>query len=431
MHLTEAEKIERHRMFTVPAHLRTTDLGPEIIPQTVYIASDADRGAVAELLSERRAPELIRYVSDQGLYNQIRPSLEFAYESSATKQFHDFRRHGGGYGVNPFRCTSSAPQRTADLTRATSQACEACMDFAYAVVFGVSSDDDDFAGLIVKLNRDGRRNQKAKRNLAGFFRTAVNNKAVDLFRHIASRDGGIARIDADRVPGDLSPEAKEIVAMLVNKLNDSKCVSIPLSALSDFYATAYGCNTTTAIKCVRDILKNAATVLSRVRTNGGDWWMKRVIEPLERNCATPFLFGAHYDTGTDRPRELIDVIGGEVPIAPGQESADSLPAGGGFPFIDDESTLLSRLRRAQGQIMESFDSAAYAADPEGERARVLELAQAEIGAVVSLNAPAELSCHALTRAEVRRLAAEWADDLVASVGARGAGAREAGVHRRA
>ena len=91
------------------------------------------------------------------------------------------------------------------------------MDFAYAVVFGANSDDDNFTGLTVKLNRDGRRNQKAKRNLAGFFRTAVNNKAMDLFRHIASRNGGIARIDADRVPGDLSPEAKEIVAMLVNK----------------------------------------------------------------------------------------------------------------------------------------------------------------------------------------------------------------------
>ena len=128
MPLTEAEKIERHRMFTVPAHQRNTDLGPEIIPQMVYIASDANRGAVAELLSERRAPELIRYAGDQELYNQIRPSLEFAYESSATKQFHDFRRHGGGYGVNPFRCTSSAPQRTADLTRATSQACESCME---------------------------------------------------------------------------------------------------------------------------------------------------------------------------------------------------------------------------------------------------------------------------------------------------------------
>ena len=76
------------------------------------------------------------------------------------------------------------------------------MDFAYAVVFGANSDDDDFSGLTVKLNRDGRRGQKAKRNLAGFFRTAVNNKAMDLFRHIASRNGGIARIDADRVPGD-------------------------------------------------------------------------------------------------------------------------------------------------------------------------------------------------------------------------------------
>ena len=87
---------------------------------------------------------------------------------------------------------------------------------------------------------------------------------MDLFRHIASRNGGIARIDADRVPGDLSPEAKEIVAMLVNKLNDSKCVSIPRRALADFYATAYGCDTTTAIKRVKDLLDNAYPGLSMV-----------------------------------------------------------------------------------------------------------------------------------------------------------------------
>ena len=414
MHLTEAEKIERHRMFTVPAHLRTTDLGPEIIPQTVYIASDANRGAVAELLSERGAPELIRYVGDQGLYNQIRPSLEFAYESSATKQFHDFRRHGGGYGVNPFRCTSSAPQRTADLTRATSRACEACMDFAYAVVFGVSSDDDDFAGLTVKFNRGGRREQRVKRNLAGFLRTAVNNKARDLFRHIASRDGGLARIDANRVPGDLSPEVKEIVAILIEMLNNSKCTSIPRRALADFYATAYGCDTTTAIKRVRDILKKAATALSRVRVSGSDWWTKRILEPLERNRATPLLFGTHYDTGADRPRELGDVIGGEVAVAPGQESVDSLPAGGGFPFIDDESTLLSRLRRAQGQIMESFDSAAYAADPEGERLRLLRLTTAKIDFVVSHCAPDTLQSPSSMGIEIRRLAVQWVDDIIAS-----------------
>ena len=164
---------------------------------------------------------MIRYISDQELYNQFRPALEFAYESSTTRLLHDFKRHGGGYGANPFRCTSSAPQGTTDLTRATSRACEACMDFAYAVVFGVSSDDDDFAGLTVKFNRGGRREQKVKRNLAGFLRTAVNNKARDLFRHIASRDGGLARIDANRVPGDLSPEVKEIVAILIEMLNNS------------------------------------------------------------------------------------------------------------------------------------------------------------------------------------------------------------------
>ena len=414
MHLTEAEKIERHRMFTVPAHLRTTDLGPEIIPQTVYIASDADRGAVAELLSERGAPELIRYVGDQGLYNQIRPSLEFAYESSATKQFHDFRRHGGGYGVNPFRCTSSAPQRTADLTRATSRACEACMDFAYAVVFGTNSDDDDFTGLIVKFNRDSRRNQKAKRNLAGFLRTAVNNKTKDLFRHIASRDGGIARIDADRVPGDLSPEVKEIVAMLVNKLNDSRCTSIPLSALSDFYATAYGCNTTTAIKCVRDILKNAATVLSRVRTNGGDWWTRRVLKPLERNRATPSSFSASYDgsASDSDSRQLGEVIGGKVAVAPGRDSVDFLPVDGFMS--DDADNFLAQLRRAQEQVYDAFNPMAYAADPEGERLRMLQLTTAKIGFVISYSAPDTPERLSSTRTEARRLAAQWVDDIIAS-----------------
>ena len=119
------------------------------------------------------------------------------------------------------------------------------------------------------------------------------------------------------------------------------------------------------------------------------------------------------DTGADRPRELVDVIGGEVPIAPGQESADSLPAGGGFPFIDDESTLLSRLRRAQGQIMES-DSAAYAADPEGERLRLLRLTTAKIDFVVSHCAPDTPQSHSSTGIEVRRLAAQWVDDIIAS-----------------
>ena len=202
--------------------------------------------------------------------------------------------------------------------------------------------------------------------------------------------------------------------MLVNKLNDSRCASTPLSALSDFYATAYGCDATTAIKRVRDILDNAATVLSRVRTNGGDWWTRRVIEPIERNRATTFLLGVHYDTGADRLWDLIDVIGGVVAATPGQESADSLPAGGGFPFIDDESTLLSRLRRAQGQIMESFDSAAYAADPEGERLRLLRLTTAKIDFVVSHCAPDTLQSPSSMGIEIRRLAVQWVDDIIAS-----------------
>ena len=149
-------------------------------------------------------------------------------------------------------------------------------------------------------------------------------------------------------------------------------------------------------------------------TGGSTWWELRILRPLACNRATPFLFGAYYDTGADRPRELVDVIGGEVPIAPGQESADSLPAGGGFPFIDDESTLLIRLRRAQDQIMESFDSAAYAADPEGEHLRLLQRAVAKIDFVVSHCAPDTPQSPSSMGIEVRRLAAQWADDIIAS-----------------
>mgnify|MGYP006961138891 FL=1 len=149
-------------------------------------------------------------------------------------------------------------------------------------------------------------------------------------------------------------------------------------------------------------------------TGGSTWWELRILRPLACNRATPFLFGAHYDTGADRPRELVDVIGGEVPIAPGQESADSLPAGGGFPFIDDENALLSRLRRAQGQIMESLDSAAYAADPEGERLRLLRLTTAKIDFVVSHCAPDTPQSPSSMGIEIRRLAVQWVDDIIAS-----------------
>lgn len=149
-------------------------------------------------------------------------------------------------------------------------------------------------------------------------------------------------------------------------------------------------------------------------TGGSTWWELRILRPLACNRATPLLFGTHYDTGADRPRELGDVIGGEVAVAPGQESVDSLPAGGGFPFIDDESTLLGRLRRAQGQIMESFDSAAYAADPEDERLRMLQLTTAKIDFVVSHCAPDTPQSHSSTGIEVRRLAAQWVDDIIAS-----------------
>ena len=416
MPYAEAERIACYRMLTVPAHRRTPNRGSEIIPQTVYIVPGAGGGAVDMLLAGRRAPERIRCVSEQDFHEQVRRILEFAYDSPTTKLFHDFRLHGGGRGSNPFRRASSTPQGTADLTEATSRACEACMDFAHAVVFGMSSDGDDFSGVICKLNRDGRRPRKEKGNLAGFIRTIVNNNAKDLFRHLTGRDGGIARIDAERVPGDLPPETKKIVAMLVERLNDYRCTAIPTSALSDYYATAHGCDTATATKRVRAILVNAEAVLSRVRTGGRDWWCRRVLEPLERNRATPSSFSASYDGSASDPdsRQLGEVIGGAVAVAPSQESVDSLPAGGGFPFIDDESTLLSRLRRAQGQIMESFDSAAYAADPEGEHLRLLRRAVAKIDFVVSHCAPDTPQSPSSMGIEVRRLAAQWADDIIAS-----------------
>lgn len=416
MPYAEAERIACYRMLTVPAHRRTPNRGSEIIPQTVYIVPGAGGGAVDMLLAGRRAPERIRCVSEQDFHEQVRRILEFAYDSPTTKLFHDFRLHGGGRGSNPFRCASSTPQGTADLTEATSRACEACMDFAHAVVFGMSSDGDDFSGVICKLNRDGRRPRKEKGNLAGFIRTIVNNNAKDLFRHLTGRDGGIARIDAERVPGDLPPETKKIVAMLVERLNDYRCTAIPTSALSDYYATAHGCDTATATKRVRAILVNAEAVLSRVRTGGRDWWCRRVLEPLERNRATPSSFSASYDGSASDPdsRQLGEVIGGKVAVAPGQESVDSLPAGGGFPFIDDESTLLIRLRRAQDQIMESFDSAAYAADPEGEHLRLLQRAVAKIDFVVSHCAPDTPQSPSSMGIEVRRLAAQWADDIIAS-----------------
>ena len=204
--------------------------------------------------------------------------------------------------------------------------------------------------------------------------------------------------------------------MLVERLNDYRCTAIPTSALSDYYATAHGCDTATATKRVRAILVNAEAVLSRVRTGGRDWWCRRVLEPLERNRATPSSFSASYDGSASDPdsRQLGEVIGGAVAVAPSQESVDSLPAGGGFPFIDDESTLLIRLRRAQDQIMESFDSAAYAAGPEGERLRLLRLTTAKIDFVVSHCAPDTPQSPSSMGIEVRRLAAQWADDIIAS-----------------
>ena len=414
MPYAEAERIACYRMLTVPAHRRTPNRGSEIIPQTVYIVPGAGGGAVDMLLAGRRAPERIRCVSEQDFHEQVRRILEFAYDSPTTKLFHDFRLHGGGRGSNPFRCASSTPQGTADLTEATSRACEACMDFAHAVVFGMSSDGDDFSGVICKLNRDGRRPRKEKGNLAGFIRTIVNNNAKDLFRHLTGRDGGIARIDAERVPGDLSPETKKIVAMLVERLNDYRCTAIPISALSDYYATAHGCDTATATKRVRAILVNAEAVLSRVRTGGRDWWCRRVLEPLERNRATPSSFSASYDGSASDPdsRQLGEVIGGAVAVAPGRDSVDFLPVDGFMS--DDADNFLAQLRRAQEQVYDAFNPMAYAVDPEGERLRMLQLTTAKIGFVISYSAPDTPERLSSTRTEARRLAVQWVDDIIAS-----------------
>ena len=169
-------------------------------------------------------------------------------------------------------------------------------------------------------------------------------------------------------------------------LNNSRCTSIPRRALADFYATAYGCDTTTAIKRVRDILKKAATALSRVRVSGSNWWTKRILEPLERNRATPSSFSASYDgsASDSDSRQLGEVIGDKVAVAPGRDSVDFLPVDGSMS--DDADNFLAQLRRAQEQVYDAFNPMAYAADPEGERLRMLQLTTAKIGFVISYSA---------------------------------------------
>ena len=225
--------------------------------------------------------------------------------------------------------------------------------------------------------------------------------------------------------GDLPVEAKEVVALLVNKLTDRRCTAVPLEALADHYAMRHKCDSPTAAVQVRRILTEAQATLSTVRTGGTDWWTRRVAGPLERTAAGPGSLQASYDFKVDSPRTVGDVLGGELSTTPGQGN-DHLPVDGAG-FEDVGESFLSQLGRAKDRIIEAFSPADCAADPESERARVLTLAQAEIDFVVSLNAPAELSRRPLTRAEARNLAAEWAGDLVASVGARGAGGREAGA----
>lgn len=205
-------------------------------------------------------------------------------------------------------------------------------------------------------------------------------------------------------------------------------------ARADYHASEYGCATATATRRVRSVLEEAEIVLNRAPlaavlggscASSGPW---RAIAPRPFSSArttTPgptargssstssaARFPSHRARRAPTPCPRAEAQRRTVPLR--FEPADSLPAGGGFPFIDDESTLLSRLRRAQGQIMESFDSAAYAADPEGERLRLLRLTTAKIDFVVSHCAPDTPQIPSSTGIEIRRLAAQWVDDIIAS-----------------
>lgn len=440
---TEAEILASQYMLTVPPHLegagraRGAGLGPAAAPQTVYIAARSAQGAAGMVWSGREARvassfERVEYVNEDEFYDRVRTLLDFAYRSKITRQLHSFRRHGGSCGVSPFSRPSSGPGGAEALGTGISTECPACADFAWNVVFGLVSRNEDTGavvttpGVIAKLNRRGRAPLPLVTNLAGYYRRTVERETTSMYRHLAGKAGDPTRMDAKRVPGGLPADAKEVVALLVNKLTDRRCTTIPFDALADHYAMRHACDSRTAGARVRRILAEAQAELSTVPTGGTDWWTRRVADPLERNAAGPASLQAPYDVKADSPRTVGDVLGGELSAASGQ-GGDHLPVDGAG-YEDVGESFLSQLGRAKNQVIEAFSAAGCAADPEGERARVLELAQAEIGAVVSLNAPAELSCHALTRAEVRRLAAEWADDLVASVGARGAGAREAGAH---
>ena len=439
---TEAEVLASQYMLTVPPHLegaegaRGAAPGPAAAPQTVYIAARSTRGAAGMVWSGREARvassfERVEYVDEDEFYDRVRILLDFAYRSKITRQLHSFRRHGGACGASPFSRPSSGPGGAGALGTGVCAACPACADFAWNVVFGLVSRDEATGavvttpGVIAKLNRRGRAPLPLVTNLAGYYRRTVERETTSMYRHLAGRAGDPTRMDAKRVPGDLPAEAKEVVALLVNKLTDRRCTAVPLEALADHYAMRHKCDSPTAAVRVRQILTEAQATLSTVRTGGTDWWTRRVAGPLERNAAGPGSLHAPFDFKVDSPRTVGDVLGGELSTTPGQGN-DHLPVDGAG-FEDVGESFLSQLGRAKDRIIEAFSPADCAADPESERARVLTLAQAEIDFVVSLNAPAELSRRPLTRAEARNLAAEWAGDLVASVGARGAGGREAGA----
>ena len=99
-------------------------------------------------------------------------------------------------------------------------------------------------------------------------------------------------------------------------------------------------------------------------------------------------------------------------VAPGRDSVDFLPVDGFMS--DDADNFLAQLRRAQEQVYDAFNPMAYAADPEGERLRMLQLTTAKIDFVVSHCAPDTPQSPSSMGIEIRRLAAQWVDDIIAS-----------------
>ena len=179
--------------------------------------------------------------------------------------------------MSPFSRPSSGPGGAEALGTGISTECPACADFAWNVVFGLVSRNEDTGavvttpGVIAKLNRRGRAPLPLVTNLAGYYRRTVERETTSMYRHLAGKAGDPTRMDAKRVPGGLPADAKEVVALLVNKLTDRRCTTIPLDALADHYAMRHACDSRTAGARVRRILAEAQAELSTVPTGGTDW----------------------------------------------------------------------------------------------------------------------------------------------------------------